>query len=315
MSLSSRIVTINGAVFAGGTMLLAFSPATVSARPVVRELVVLCVGLAVMVLANALLVRHTVRPLEELVRDLDDVRAGSGRTRVDPVPGPHIAGRLATAVNDLLDRMERGEQAAALATLAGQEAERSRVAQELHDGVGQSLTALLLELGHLADRADESERGRLAAARETARRSLEEVRAVARQLRPHVLEDLGLRSALAALTTELFGHGGVRVERGIAPGLPVMDDATELVVFRVAQEALTNVARHAGASVVSVTLGRLGDAVQLEVADDGVGLSPMADGTGLQGMRERAALVGGRLDLRRRDGGGTVVRLVVPVAT
>ena len=149
--------------------------------------------------------------------------------------------------------------------------------------------------------------------REGTRSSLDEVRGVARRLRPHVLEDLGLRSALAALTTELFTHVDTHVRRGVMPGLPPLDEDVELVVFRVAQEALTNVARHARASTVELTLNSRGGDLVLTVGDDGVGITPDAEGTGLRGMRERALLVDGTLDVRRRDGGGTEVTLTVPV--
>jgi two-component system sensor histidine kinase UhpB len=148
--------------------------------------------------------------------------------------------------------------------------------------------------------------------REAVRASLEEVRGVARQLRPHVLEDLGLRSALAALTTELFGQGDTLVRRGIMPGLPQLDDARELVVFRVAQEALTNAARHAQAGTVVLSLEVQGNGVVLSVRDDGVGIRPGAMGTGIRGMRERAALVGGTLQITTEDPHGTRVLLTVP---
>ena len=127
-----------------------------------------------------------------------------------------------------------------------------------------------------------------------------------------MLEDLGLRSALAALTTDLFTHGDTHVRRGIMPGLPALDDATELVVFRVAQEALTNVARHAHAKTVELSLGTRGDNVVLSIGDDGVGIGQGAEGTATGNAGARV-LVGGELDVRRRAGGGTTVTLTVPV--
>jgi two-component system sensor histidine kinase UhpB len=309
-SLSSRVVLINGLVFGLGTALLALSPATVSQQPLLSEIVVLVVGLSVMIFANTLLVGASLRPLDRLVGQLDRARTTDPIERV-PVPSTGIAHQLATAVNDLLGRVESGQRAGNIAALAAQEAERARIAQELHDGVGQSLTALLLEIGVLEETQPTPEA--MERLREVTRSSLDEVRGVARRLRPHVLEDLGLRSALAALTTDLFTHADTHVRRGIMPGLPELDDATELVVFRVAQEALTNVARHARARTVELSLGMRGADLVLSIGDDGVGIGPDADGTGVRGMRERALLVGGALDLGRRAGGGTTVRLTVPV--
>lgn len=301
-SLTSRIVLINGVLFALGTALLALSPATVSARPLTREIIVLLVGLTVMLVANTVLVRAALLPLERLVRQLDRARSTNPIERM-PVPSAGLARHVAVAVNDLLGRIEHGQREGAVRELAAQEAERSRIAQELHDGVGQSLTAVLLELAGSPD---------LDRVREGVRSNLDEVRRVARHLRPHVLEDLGLRSALASLTQELFATGGVHVRRAAVPGLPKLSDETELVVFRVAQEALTNVARHAHATTVDLNLGVQGGDVVLTVADDGRGMPPDADGTGLRGMRERASIIGGSLDVRRREGGGTAVTLRVP---
>ncbi len=311
-SLTTRVTAINGLLFALGTTILAFSPATVSPEPLWSEVVVLVVGLAVMLLANALLVGAELRPLDRLVRQLDTARSTDPIERV-PVPDTGIARHLAASVNELLGRIEGAQRETDLATLAGQEAERARIAQELHDGVGQSLTALLLEVGMLAEKSSGETREGLERVREGTRASLDEVRDVARRLRPHVLEDLGLRSALSALTTDLFTHVDTSVRRGVMPGIPPLPDTVELVVFRVAQEALTNVARHARAHSVELTLGMRGAELVLTVADDGVGIPRDADGTGLRGMRERALLVGARLDVRRRDGGGTVVTLAVPV--
>lgn len=310
-SLSSRVILVNGVLFALGTALLAFSPATVSSQPLLSEVVILLGGLAVMIVANAVLVGGMLRPLEQLIADLDRARSTEPIERV-PVPAGGISRQLAASVNDLLSRIEVGRRDSQLAALAAQEAERARIAQELHDGVGQSLTVVLLELKALAAGADSATAEALEQAREATRSSLDEVRGVARQLRPHVLEDLGLRSALASLTTRLFADG-THVKRGVMPGLPELDDDVELVIFRVAQEALTNVARHAHADTVELTLNRHGEDVVLTVTDDGRGIRDGARGTGLLGMAERASLVNGSIELARRDGGGTVVTLKVPV--
>lgn len=311
-SLSSRVILINAVLFTLATAVLALSPATVSSPTLPSQLLVLVVGLAVVIVTNAFLVRASLVPLDRLVGDLDRARSTEPLERV-PVADSGIARGLATAINDLLDRIERGQRESRVAALAAQESERSRIAQELHDGVGQSLTAILLELGPLADQSPEPTASALLRIREATRESLDEVRTVARTLRPHVLEDLGLRSALAALTTDLFGTTGVHVRRSVATGLPELDAMVELVLFRVCQEALTNVARHSGAGTVEISLSQRGDEVVLTVADDGHGIRPGAEGTGIQGMRERAALVGGTFQVARGKDGGTVVTLAVPL--
>lgn len=314
VSLSSRVIGINGLVFALGTAALAFSPATVSAQPLLSEGVVLLVGLTLMVLANGVLVRASLRPLDRLADQLDRARAVDPIERM-PEPESGITRRLSIAVNDLVERIESAQRESSVAALTAQESESARIAQELHDGVGQSLTAIVMELGVLARQVPDAQAEPLLRLRETARASLDEVRGVARRLRPDVLEDLGLHSALAALTTGLFRHSPTHVRRGITPGLPDLDESVELVVFRVAQEALTNVARHAEAGTVELQLGVRGDEAVLTVSDDGRGIGQASEGTGLRGMRERAALVGGQLSVAARDGGGTVVTLAVPVTT
>ncbi len=314
-SLSSRVILINGLLFALAVIALALSPATVSSPPVHSEVLILLVGLAVVIAANAVLVRAALVPLDRLIRHLDRVRTPDPIQRV-PVPDSGVAHGLAMAVNDLLGRIEAGQRESSAAALAAQESERARIAQELHDGVGQSLTAIILELGPLAEEASDPLANSLLRIREATRASLDEVRTVARRLRPHVLEDLGLRSALAALTTDLFGPTtGVHVRRSVMPGLPELDRTTELVLFRVAQEALTNVARHSGATTVELTLASHGGEVVLAVVDDGRGIAAGVDGSGLRGMRERAALVGGCLVVSGRHGSGTEVTLAVPTQT
>jgi two-component system, NarL family, sensor histidine kinase UhpB len=314
-SLSSRVILINALLFALAVLALALSPATVSSPPVHSEVLILLEGLAVVTAANAVLVRAALVPLDRLIRQLDRVRSTDPIERV-PVPDSGVAQGLAVAVNDLLGRIEAGQRESRAAALAAQESERSRIAQELHDGVGQSLTAIVLELGPLAQEASDPLATSLLGVREATRASLDEVRSVAHRLRPHVLEDLGLRSALAALTTDLFGPTpGVRVKRDVMRGPLEVDRTTELVLFRVAQEALTNVARHSGATTVELRLTSDGREVYLAVVDDGRGIDEGVDGSGLRGMRERAALVGGCLVVSGRNGGGTEVTLVVPTLT
>ena len=187
---------------------------------------------------------------------------------------------VARSVNGLLDRLEATRRAGNAQALAAQEAERHRIAQELHDEVGQRLTVVLLGLKQVETRAPADLAEELALVRESARAGLDDVRRVARRLRPGVLEDLGLKSALAALATDFSTNSTAAVRRSFAPGLPALSAEAELVVYRVAQEALTNAARHAEASSVELSLGRQGEAVVLEVRDDGRGFEGWGRGPG-----------------------------------
>jgi two-component system sensor histidine kinase UhpB len=198
--------------------------------------------------------------------------------------------------------------------LLAQEAERQRVARELHDDVGQTLTAIMLQIESLGGKIPPELREELDELRETARLGARDVGRIATRLRPEALEDLGLQSALSALASSFGDHAGLRVERRFEPALPLSQEQ-ELVIYRVAQEALTNVARHAGASHTELTLGRRDGDVVLAVRDDGRGLPPDAasSSTGIRGMRERALLIGAQLSVGPGRDGGTEVVLHVPV--
>jgi two-component system sensor histidine kinase UhpB len=200
--------------------------------------------------------------------------------------------------------------------LSVQEGERQRVARELHDEVGQTLTAVLLQIQSLSATASAELQEELDELRETARSGAEDVRRIARRLRPEALEELGLQSALVSLAREFHEHAGIETERRIDRELPPLTREQELVIYRVAQEALTNVARHAGASHAKVTLTMDGEAVLLRVRDDGRGLDPDIESRsyGLRGMRERAMLIGATLSIDPAPGGGTEVSLQIPEA-
>ncbi|MGY1640175.1 histidine kinase [Geodermatophilus sp. SYSU D00703] len=308
-----RVFLVNGAVFAVGTAALAASPATVSTPVLAREAVVLAVGLSVILVANGVLIRTMLGPLDRLRRLMEDVDLLRPGHRL-PEQGSGPVSGLIDSFNAMLDRLEAERAAASGQALAAQEAERRRVAQELHDEVGQSLTAVLLGLRRVADRAPADLRQEVLLVQETARAGLDEVRQVVRRLRPGVLDDLGLVSALTSLVTEHAQLTGADVYRRLSPDLPPLGPDAELVVYRVAQEALTNVARHADAGRVCVDLAPTfaGDAVQLRIVDDGRGLGDAREGAGIRGMRERAVLVAATLTLGPHQEGGTELRLLVP---
>jgi two-component system sensor histidine kinase UhpB len=301
---------VTGVVFVFANAVLVFSPVTVSAPILLWELAVLGVGLTLMLAVNAFLLRTALKPLDGLtvlMQRVDLLRPGQ---RAQATGSGEVA-RLVDTFHEMLDRLEAEQGASAAAALAAQEGERQRIARELHDEVGQSLTAVLLELKRSIDSAPDELRGALGGVQEMVRASLDEVREVARRLRPGVLEDLGLVSAISALVNEFSETTNVAVTRRLDQRLPLSRDA-ELVVHRIAQESLTNIARHADATHVDLRLTAEEDRVVLEVSDDGRGLNGAAEGASLRGMRERALLVGGNLTVRTGPAGGAVVRLAVP---
>ncbi|AJP04473.1 histidine kinase [Streptomyces cyaneogriseus subsp. noncyanogenus] len=313
MSLFWRIFGLNALVLGTATALLLWAPVTVSVPVLLTEAVILVGGLAVMLVANAALLRWGLSPLDRLTRLMTTVDLLRPGQRL-PVPGGGEVGELIRTFNAMLDRLERERATSSARVLLAQEAERRRIAQELHDEVGQSMTAILLVLKRAADEAAEPLRGELHQAQEITRESLDEVRRLVRRLRPGVLDDLGLVSALTSLTHDFATHTGLRVRRRFDPALPALERETELVLYRVAQESLTNVARHADAERVEVSLRHADDAVELCVTDDGRGIEAVCEGAGIRGMRERALLVGADLDIAGAAGSGTRVRLNAPVS-
>ncbi len=307
-----RLFLVNGLVFLAATAVLVFSPATVSTPVQVREVTVLAVGLVLLLAVNALLLRASLRPLDgltDLMKRVDLLRPGERFA----VNCHSDVAHLISAFNDMLDRLEAERGASSARALAAQEGERQRIARELHDEIGQSLTAVLLGLKQAVDRAPADLQDELRTLQEMVRSSLDEVRQVARRLRPGVLDDLGLLSAVSALVTDFSGTSGLPVRRRLDRRLPALSREAELVLYRIAQESLTNIARHANASRVELSLTAEPDRVVLRVLDDGQGLNGFTEGAGLPGMRERAMLIRADLTVQPARAGGTEVRLVVPV--
>jgi two-component system sensor histidine kinase UhpB len=313
MPLFWRVFGTNAAVLVLAFLGLVFAPVTVSVPPHLSEVIVLVAGLLCLLAINLVLLRPAFRPLDHLVdtmRRHDPLTPG---TRVQVDGGPAVVA-LAHAFNDMLDRLESERRDSARRALLVQERERRRIARELHDEVGQTLTGVMLQVEGLAGRIPEELREQLDELRETARAGTEEVRRIASRLRPEALEDLGLQSALAALATAFGEQARVPVDRRL-DAAPTLSEEQELVVYRVAQEALTNVARHAHATEVALWLERTDGQIVLTVRDDGQGLpsAAMPASHGISGMRERAMLIGARLAITEPPTGGTEVQLSIPL--
>ena len=314
MSLLWSVFLANGSVLLIAVLLLAVTPITISAEIALAELGLLVIGLAAMLALNLALLGRVLSPLFELTKLMGTIDPDTPGRRLSHVETRSAEGvALTDAFNGMLDRLETARRQAARTALAAQEGERLRIAQELHDEIGQTLTAVTIQAERAAtgDPAlAQQELGRVA---DAVRDSLDELRRIARELRPEALDDLGLVNALIALCSRVEEQGGPRIRRRLQPKLPPLPSDVELVIYRVIQESLTNALRHAGATTVTVSLEADAEAVTASVADDGRGIPSQlpADTAGIAGMRERALLVGGRLSIDSRS--GTEVRLVVPV--
>jgi signal transduction histidine kinase len=224
-----------------------------------------------------------------------------------------FAERAAVAI-DLSERVARD---ALRRVVAGQELERQRLARELHDETGQALTSILLGLKGIEEATQtEDVRQAVLALRELVVSTLQDVRRLAVELRPKALDDFGLVAALERLAETFTEQANVRVQVQAALGDTRLPSELETALYRIVQEALTNVIKHANASVVSVVLTRQDGRVAVVIEDDGRGFDPNAEpgeGLGLLGMRERIALVDGRLSVESSPGGGTTIAVEVPL--
>lgn len=244
--------------------------------------------------------------------------------RPDPaeaLPADEI-GLLRRQYQSLLERLQRNERdfrRLARSVWQVQEDERRRLARELHDGIGQNLTALKHRLSQLRDSGD-TQRAAFDQQLDTAialcADTLEDTRELSRLLRPPILDDLGLEPALRWLARSVDESSAMSIALEIEP-LPPLDGERQTLLFRVAQEALNNASKHAQAGHVLLRLIQRDGQVQLQVADDGRGCDPQqalrSGGSGLGGMRERLRLYGGGLELHSAPGAGTRLRAVVPL--
>ena len=315
MSLFWRVFAANAAILTAGALVLAFAPGPLHKHAAVIDLAALLVGLFVMLIANGLLLRRLFRPLERLAEQMESADVLRGGQRLPAVDSDEI-GRLERSFNAMLERLAGERRDAGAYALQAQEAERERLARGLHDEVGQSMTAVLLQLKRLQANADAEQRRQLDEAQEVVKTSLDDVRRLAQELRPEVLDHLGLASALENLANSFAQRSHLHVEKRLERDLPSLDPGAELVIYRIAQESLTNVARHAQADDVLLSLERGKGSVVLRVVDNGRGFAPdYIEGGGLRGIRERALIVGGAAAIKPGRDRGVEVRLEVPVGT
>jgi two-component system, NarL family, sensor histidine kinase UhpB len=316
LSLAWRVGLANAAVLGFVFVLLLVTPVTVHAPIRLTEALILAAGLVAMLAINVFLIRRALSPLAELRRQLEqiDLRDPGRRLSEDRGYGPVLTSFVET-LNVMVDRLAEERRAGARSALIAQERERLRIGQALHDEAGQTLTAIALEIERAASQGPPGQREQLSRFAAQLHASLDDIRRISRDLRPEALDDLGLINALIALTSRVDRQGEIRIERRLSTDLPPLSTELELVIYRVAQEALTNVLRHAEASRCTVALERTNDKIQLSVSDDGVGMPRRLDGEtiGIEGMRERALLGGGTLAIESRFEQGTQVTLQLPI--
>ena len=312
MSLFWRVLLANAAILVAGTVVLVVYPGPLHEHRALIDVAGLLVALVVMVIVNALLLRRLFRPLERLAERMEATDVLRGGQRL-PVEGVGEIGTLERTFNRMLERLEQERREAGAYALRAQEEERQRLARGLHDEVGQSMTAVLLQLKRLTANANPEQRTQLAEAQEVVKTSLDDVRRLAQELRPEILDHLGLASALAELAGRFEQRTSIHVQRRLEREPPPLDPEAELVLYRVAQESLTNIARHAQASEVLLSLESGKGSAVLRVVDDGKGLDPEhVEGGGLRGIRERALIIGGAVAIKPGPKGGVEVRLEVP---
>lgn len=312
MPLARQIFLVASVVLIVVTGALVLSPVTISSPMTARDSGLIVGGLVVVLLSIYLALRRLLAPLHRLAHAMGtiDPRYPDPDLRARIAPDDRDVEQLLEAFESMLDRFRHERLESDRRTAAVQEAERRSVAGEIHDELGQTLTALALQL----DRAEMHQQHRELAQR-TVARALGDVRGIARRLRPEGLDDLGLLNAMIALCLRVEEESGNTIRRDLRPPIPALDGDVELAIYRIAQEALTNAIRHAYADTITVFLGVDDGHVVLTVTDDGRGFvhPPDPDG-GLSGMRERARLVQATFDVTSETRHGTTVRCSIRLA-
>src|SRR6185312_4298183 len=283
-TLLTQVLAVN-ALLITATVFSASVAASLHSDPIIerKRFLVLVAALMAMVLVNGWLLRRRFAPLEQLIDAMERVDFG-GRDPRAAIPTANVeeVARLHRAFDRMLERLE---------------GERERTARDLHDEANQALTGVLLRLEATAQDAPPALRAELRETQGVATQAMDELVRLARELRPVALDDLGLGAALRTQVDEFGLRAGLVTSLTIpAAGLEDLDADEQIVVYRIVQEGLSNVARHSGARNVRVDVERLSGGTVVRLADDGSGFTPSVavPGLGIKGMRERAVLAGGR---------------------
>jgi two-component system, NarL family, sensor histidine kinase UhpB len=286
------------------------------------QFLILALAIVLSLCTNLWMLQRRFRPLERLIERIEAIDPAEPAplelVRSDPVAE---IDRLSHSFQRLLEGIEEERRRSGQLAMRAQEEERRRLARDLHDEVNQALTAILLRLEALAQETPPERVPEVAELKRLVNQAMGELLNLARQLRPSALDDHGLVPALEAQLKRFSTRTGIEVRLRTDGDPNELPEVIQTAIYRVTQEALTNVARHAGATAVEVDLRGDEGRAELRVRDDGAGFDPGAirragtvepgAGLGLSGMAERARLVGGELDVRSSPGSGTTVTLRV----
>ena len=313
--LLAQVLAVN-LLLVAGTVLVATIAVDAHITGVARGREAFVLGLAVVatLLGNWLLLRRRFEPLDELISSMERIDLGTPDHQLLSArdADSEEVRRLEAAFHRMITRLEAERREAGRAVIQAQERERRRIAQDLHDEVNQALTAVSLRLQASIENSPPEMRRELMETKRLSSQAMEELLALARQLRPAVLDDHGLLAALHSQVQDFADQTRVQAVFQSGGALPKLAPEQQLVIYRVTQESLSNIAQHAQAQNVDVELSFIGQTV-LRISDDGRGFKTGRDGgLGLSGMRERALLVGGQLSIWSEPDRGTRVELTFP---
>lgn len=283
------------------------------------------VGWLVSIALNFVVLQIAFRPLMNLGKVMNRVQAGERSLRAPQTGTDPEADQLACTLNMMLEAIDEANRLRATQIIAAQEAERKRIARELHDETSQVLTSLLISLAVVEESITSKEaRDRIAETRVLAHQTLRAVRNLSIDLRPSALDDLGLLPALRWYVKEYQQKTSTEIDFKASGIKERLSDEIETVLYRIVQEALTNVAKHAQAHKVNVTLEGDAEGITATITDNGRGFdieklqkAPGQErgGWGLVGMYERAQLLEGTLDIESKVGHGTTIQAYIPLHT
>jgi two-component system sensor histidine kinase UhpB len=282
---------------------------------------ILALAIVLTLCVNLWMLQRRFAPLERLITRIEGIDPAEPSSHHLPDQDPvEEIDKLSRSFNGLLGRIEEERRRSGTLAMRAQEEERRRLARDLHDEVNQALTAILLRLEALAQDSPPANIEEVNELKRLVNQAMEELLNLARQLRPTALDDHGLMPAVETQLKRFSAHTGVEVTLDADGDVDALPEDVQTAIYRILQEALANIGRHAGATAVAVDIRADDEELELHVRDDGAGFDPTAlargaesdspgAGLGLSGMVERARLAGGELDLRSAPGGGTTVTL------